>query len=208
MEDYLILPTAWYYARYLGQSNVYLGFLVASFNIGALIFAPIIGALDARFHIPKPLLVMGAITKFIGSLFYTIPVNEYFPLIGRFMSGIADGTIGVVYGAVAQGTTEINRPLAFLYFEGLFGIGSSFGPMIASFLTFNVDILGLKINPGNSPGLILTVVWFPLLILTLFLPNDLMEKKSKDLQKFDVSDREDETASEETPITEDKEYSI
>ena len=108
------------------------------------------------------------------------------------------------HGAVAQATTNINRPLAFLYFEGLFCVGISFGPMIASFLKFNVDILGLTINAGDSPGVILTVVWCLLFILTLFLPSDLAEKPSNDLQEIDLRDREDETASEETPITEAK----
>ena len=39
-------------------------------------------------------------------------------------------------------TTKENRGKAFLYFEGLFSIGSVCGPAIGSVLIFNVDFIG------------------------------------------------------------------
>ena len=80
--------------------------------------------------------------KFAGNILYSIPVNEYFPLLGRFLSGIGEGAVGVLYGAVSKCTTKENRGKAFLYFEGLFSIGSVCGPAIGSVLIFNVDFKG------------------------------------------------------------------
>ncbi|XP_028408676.1 uncharacterized protein LOC114531238 isoform X2 [Dendronephthya gigantea] len=38
-----------------------------------------------------------------------------------------------------------------------------------------MDIFGWKINAGNSPGVVLMLIWFTLLMCALFLPNDLAE---------------------------------
>ena len=78
-----------------------------------------------------------------------IPINGYFPLFGRFISGIGEGTVGVLYGAVTKCTTHENRAKAFLYFESLYSIGAICGPTIGSVLTFNLDILGESLLRPN-----------------------------------------------------------
>ena len=180
MEEFLIQPTAWFYVNYLGASDFFLGLLLAAFPFGAFIFAPCVGVFDVRFNSPKLVFMMCSVTKFIGNVLYTTPFHAYLPLIGRFLSGLGEGTVGVVYGLVTQGTNSKNRAQAFLYFEGLYTVGTACGPVLGSFFAFNFDILGLEINAGNFPGLILTTIWFLMIVFTVFLPSELT-KKSTDL---------------------------
>ena len=174
-EEYLIQPTAWYYLKYLGESKLFLGLTLAAFAASTVIFAPFMGMFEVKYQAPKAIILMAGPLKFFGNLLYSIPVNGYFPLFGRFMSGIGKSTIGVLYGTVTKYTTNENRAKTFLYFEGAYTLGAIFGPAIGSVLIFHVNIFGWKINAGNSPGLLLAIVWFLLTILSMFLPSDLGE---------------------------------
>ena len=142
IEEYLIQPTAWYYVRSLGGTNLFLGLTVGAYSAGTLVFAPYIGFLEEKFNAAKAIVVISTFVKFLGNLLYSIPVNEYFPLFGRLISGMGEGAVGVLYGAVAKCTTNENRAKAFIYFEGLFSIGTVCGPAIGSILIFNLNILG------------------------------------------------------------------
>ena len=175
LEELLILPTAWYYMEYLRKSYVFLGLTVASYSIGTLIFAQFIGFLDVRLQSSsKMMLIFGGLVKLLGNLLYSIPANGYFPLFGRFISGVGESTLVVLYGAIAKGSIYENRAKAFLFFEGIYFIGQMFGPAIGGLLTFNVNIFGWQINAGNSPAVLLVIIWCFLLALTMFLPNDLI----------------------------------
>ena len=142
MEEYLIQPTAWYYMRYLGESNLFLGLTVAAYSTGTLVFAPLIGFLEAKCQASKVIVLISGLIKLFGNILYSIPVNGYFPLFGRFLSGMGESTVAVLYGVVAKCTTNNNRAKAFLYFEGLFNVGAICGPIIGSVLTFSLDIFG------------------------------------------------------------------
>jgi MFS family permease len=202
MEEFLIQPTAWFYVRYLGESDLFLGLLQAAFPFGAMIFAPCAGVFDVRFDSPKSVFMMCSVTKFIGNVLYTTPFHAYLPLIGRLLSGLGEGTVGVVYGAIAKGTDSRNRAQAFLYFEGLYTLGTACGPVIGSFFTFNFDVLGLEMNAGNSPGLILATIWFLMIIFTMFLPRELASKST------DLANEESGNESELSPTNDTMQYSI
>ena len=200
-EEFLIQPTAWYYLEYLGKSHTFLGLTLAAFQTASVLFAPFFGIFAVKFEASKAIVLVCGLTKFWWDLLYSIPINGYFPLFGRFISGIGEATIGVLYGAVIKCTTNKNRAKAFLYFEGLFCLGTILGPTIGSLLIFNVTILGWKINAGNSPGVVLAIVWFFLLVLTTFLPSNLAENSKGN--QFDSDTDSDENNNDETVGTED-----
>ncbi|XP_028397821.1 uncharacterized protein LOC114521552 [Dendronephthya gigantea] len=175
IEEFLIQPTAWYYINFLGESNVFLGLTLAGYSAGALLFAPVVGVLEVKFDVSKILTVMCAAVRFVGNLLYSIPINGYFPMVGRFICGLGASTEGILFGVITKGTTSRNRAKAFLYLEGLYCLGTTCGPILGSVLTFKMDIFGWKINAGNSPGVVLMLIWFTLLMCALFLPNDLAE---------------------------------
>ena len=148
VEEFLIQPTAWYYMKYLGESDLFLGLTLAAYSAGALLFAPFVGILEVKFQAAKMITVFSAFVRFFGNLLYSIPINGYFPFFGRLICGLGAATEGVLFGVVAKGTTNKNRAKAFLYLEGLYSLGTIFGPTLGSVLTFNVDMYGWKINAG------------------------------------------------------------
>ncbi len=157
VEEFIIQPTAWYYMKFLEETNVFLGLTLAAYSIGTLVFAPFIGFLEVKCQSSKAILVMCGLVKLSGNLVYAIPINGYFPLFGRFLSGIGEGTVGVLYGAVTKCTTHENRAKAFLYFEGLYSIGAICGPTIGSALTFKLDILGESLLRSKFLSVVITI---------------------------------------------------
>ena len=181
VEELLIIPTVWYYMEYLNESYLFLGLTVASYSTGTIVFAQFIGFLDVKLQSSsKRILIFGFLLKLLGNLLYSIPVNGYFPLFGRFISGLGESTAPVLYGAIAKCSTNENRAKAFLFFEGIYFIGQMVGPAIGGLLTFNVNILGWQINAGNSPAVVLVIIWCFFLALTMFLPNDLIGLSESD----------------------------
>jgi MFS family permease len=149
VEEFLIQPTAWYYITdYLGESNLFLGLTLASYSGAALLFAPFAGILEVKFQAPKGITLFCTFVRFFGNLLYTIPVNGYFPLLGRFISGLGAAADGVLFALVAKCSSEENHGKAFLYLEGLFCFGTICGPTLGSALVFNIDIYGWQINKG------------------------------------------------------------
>ena len=174
-EEYIIQSTAWYYMEYLGKPKVFLGLTLAAFAAATCILAPLVAMIEVKFDAATVIVFVSGPVKLIGNILYAIPVNGYFPLFGRLISGMGESTLGVLYGAVTKCTDKTNRAEAFLYFEGLYSVGAIFGPAIGSVLVFNINILGWKINPGNSPGVLLASAWVFLITLSIFLPSDLAE---------------------------------
>ena len=195
-EELLIVPTVWYYMEYLDESYVFLGLTMASYSTGTIIFTQFIGVLDVKLQSSsKMILIFGSLLKILGNLLYSIPVNGYFPLFGRFISGLGESTAPVLYGAIAKCSTNENRAKAFLFFDAIYFIGQMFGPAIGSLLTFNVNIFGWQINAGNSPAVVLVIIWCFLLALAMFLPNDLIGVSETDK---DMCSDEDETGQSKT----------
>ena len=208
-EIYFITPTAWYYIKSLGQTEEFLAFVLTSFDITAVIVSPIIGHVADRFGYIKFLVILTYVVKVLGNLLYSINVSAVYPLIGRIVSGMGESAFGILMGQVALYTSKKDRGTIFVMIESTYCLGNAFGPAIGSFVTFNANILGWKIDAGNSPGIILTIIWFISLIGALFLPNDFIEaNKTKSTGKVnsaanDIDDDEAVTDDEQQQRSED-----
>lgn len=178
VEEYIIMPTVWLYIRSLGGSKIFLGVVISIYSIAALIFAAVFGALSDKFRRPKALLIICHLARLSGNAIYSIPVSKYYPLLGRFLCGMSAASDGVLYGEVVRITGQGNeRAKAFLFLEGVYTLGAAFGPILASFLTFKLDIFGWQINEGNSPGFVMAIVWINIVILTFWLPSNFEEDR-------------------------------
>ena len=174
-EEFFILPTAWFYIRSFGQTQGFLGITLASYSISAIIFSPLLGTLADRFRNIKTILIVSHLVKFFGALIYTIPISEYFPLSGRIIAGLAEGSCGVLLGELVRCSSPGKISRVFIIIDGTFALGTIFGPTIGSLVTFDADILGWKFNAGNSPGAVLSIIWLLFTIAGLFLPKDMDE---------------------------------
>lgn len=179
-EEYFIAPTAWNYIKSLGQNMVFFGLVMSAFQISALASSPIIGRLADKFGDPRAIISISLFLKFAGYVIYTIPVSAYFPLAGRFIAGLSDGSIGVYFGQVVLYTPKKYRTQTFIIMDGVFTFGALFGPTVGVFLTFNTNILGWKINAGNSPGIVLAMLCFRQFFVSLWFPKEFGTAKVSD----------------------------
>ena len=99
--------------------------------------------------------------KVVSYIVYSVNISAFFPLVGRLVSGLGSaGGVAIILGQIAIQT------------EAVFCVGATFGPGVGSFIAFDVTIWGWHINQGNSPGIVLTIVWSIFLIVTILLPKD------------------------------------
>lgn len=178
IELYFIIPTAWYYIKSLGQNEKYLAIVLVSFNMTSLIMTPLIARIADRFGCVKMLIIITAIFRVLGNLIYSIN-DAVFPLIGRILCGIAQSCSGLFFRQVALYAPDKKRACMFIILDGAYCLG----PMMGSFITFNANILGWKINAGNSPGIILTCFSLIFLAWSIFLPNKFGVNSGRDKAK-------------------------
>ncbi|CAB4013312.1 Hypothetical predicted protein, partial [Paramuricea clavata] len=113
-----------------------------------------------------------------------------------FLTGL-DGGMAMLLGQIALQIDEGSRGKSFLLFEGVYCLGSAISPGIGSFISFRINILGWDINEGNSPGIVLAIVWLLFLIFSLFLPGTMWVETGTRIEELDVSAYEDEERSSE-----------
>jgi hypothetical protein len=90
------------------------------------------------------------------------------------VSGLGTGGgVAIILGQIAIQTEVEDRGAIFVLLEGVYCLGATFGPLVGGFIAFDVTIWGWHINQGNSPGIILTIVWGIFLIVTILLPKDI-----------------------------------
>ncbi|XP_028410664.1 uncharacterized protein LOC114533353 isoform X2 [Dendronephthya gigantea] len=194
IDEYLIAASAWYYVKSLGGDKTFFGIVMTAYQFSALPFSPIIGRLADKFGHVKFIIVVSLFLRATGYVIYSIPVSAYFPLVGRLLAGISSGSGGVFLGQVSLYTPKRSRAQFFIVLEVLFTLGTLLGPTVGVFLTFNVNILGWKIDAGNSPGIVIALVWFVIFLISLWLP--------KEFGTVMVKDDEDE-GDDDDPATRD-----
>jgi MFS family permease len=178
IEIYIIAPTAWYYIKSMGQTNFFLALVFTAYNVGAIIAGPLFGFLTDKFGNPRFMFISCCIMKVVANVIYSINLSVYFPLFGRLMTGLS-GDIAILLGQVALQTEEENRGKNFVFLEGIYCLGAVFGPGIGSFISFRANILGWEIDEGNSPGIVLAIIYLIFLMASLLLPKEIWVPSNK-----------------------------
>ena len=191
-ETYCVLPSAWHYIKSLHQTRFFLALVISVYDIGAIIAGPLFGFITDRLGNPRSTFLWCCAIKCVAYVMYSINLSAYFPLFGRLMAGLGSGSTAILLGQVALQTDEKSRGNSFVFLEGVYCIGSVFGPGIGGFIVFRVNILGWEINEGNSPGIVLTIIWFIFLIFSMLLPKDIwMETSTRKIELNSISGDED-----------------
>ena len=177
VDIYIILPTAWYYIRSLGFSKTFYGAVIAAQALGFILFSPVVGKISDRTRAVKLVLLACAAVKVTANFVYALPVSGYCPLVGYFFSGAANGAYSAMYGEIVRYTKNENRSKLFIVIESMFTFGASCGPLVGGMVTFNANILGLNINDGNSPAVVLIIIWSIIFCVLIWLPSDIGTKE-------------------------------
>ena len=118
-EEFFILPTAWYYIDSFGETKAFLGFVLSAYSISAVFVGPIVGRLADRFGKIKCIATTCFALHVVGNLVYSMPISAYFPLMGRFISGMGNAVAGMFYGQIALYTKNIVPKFSFSLTECL-----------------------------------------------------------------------------------------
>ena len=111
---------------------------------------------------------------------YSVNASPYFPLFARLLSGFGSGFLPIFLGKIALLTDEASRGANYVFIEGMYSLGCAVGPVIASFLSFRINIFGWTIDEGNSSGIVIIIIWLFCLIGFLFLPLDIWADNAAD----------------------------
>ena len=197
-ETYFVAPTAWTYIKFLHQTEILLALVLSAYNFGAILAGPLSGFLTDRLGNPRFIFICSCVTKVLAYVMHSINLSVYFPLFGRLISGLSDVGVTVLLGQIALQPNKESRAGYFVLAEGAYCLGATFGP--GSFITFRANILGWQINEGNSPGIILTIIWLLFLIFSLLLPNDIWIAtgvRNMELNSISSEDETDKTSQSE-----------
>ncbi|XP_028410617.1 uncharacterized protein LOC114533307 [Dendronephthya gigantea] len=191
LDSFLIAPTAWYYVKSLGQNITFFGIVMSAYQLSSLWSSPITGKFSDKFGHYKRIIVVSMFLKVISYVIYSIPVSAYFPLAGRFLDGLTTGSVGVIFGQITLYTPKEHRAQIFIMLDGMLTLGTLLGPTIGVFFTFNINILGWKIDAGNSPGIVCGMMWFGMFVILLWLPEEFGTMKVADDNHDDVLETQD-----------------
>ncbi|XP_028406142.1 uncharacterized protein LOC114528667 isoform X2 [Dendronephthya gigantea] len=172
IEEYMILPTAWKYIHFLGESEIYLGIVLAAYGAAVVVFTPLLSKLTDKYRCPKLMLLFCHALRMCGNALYAISLSPFYALIGRILCGISAASDVLLLGELGRTTKAKHRANVFFLLDGIYILGCAMGPTLATIFTFNFSVSGWKVIPENSSGFVLAVIWLVIFMITLVLPRD------------------------------------
>ena len=178
-----------YATEYLGGTSdlakgALIGALYSSFSLMQFLFSPIWGRISDRIG-RRPILLMGLAGSVVFYALFafacTIPATEAALAIGlllasRIGAGIAGASVSTASAVIADSTTPEKRSKGMALIGAAFGIGFTFGPLIAY---FGLEVFGpfmrllrledTGLNEHFAPGAIASGLSFVALLLAYFL---------------------------------------
>jgi len=133
----MVIPLVGLYGRYLipdGNEELLVGLLFASFSAMQFLFSPVWGRLSDRIG-RRPVLLLGLAgsTVFyaifgLATTFLSLP----WLFVSRIGAGISGATISTAQAYIADTTTQENRTKGMALIGAAFGLGFTFGPLLAA----------------------------------------------------------------------------
>ncbi len=129
----MVLPLLPNIAKQFGASDFFVGILISSNAMSALVFGPIWGKLSDRFG-RKPILIISQAGTGVSFLVLAFSPNIPFIFISRILDGIFGGQIPVIRAYIADITTPKTRAQEMNKIMVGHTAGMIFGPIIGGFL--------------------------------------------------------------------------
>jgi len=154
----------------LGLSKFQVGLILSIFSLCQLFASPITGKLSDRFG-RKPLLLFSQTSTLIGFILLGFANNVWILIAARLVDGLLGSNMTVTQAYISDVTTHNQRTKTYGYSSAVFGAGLIFGPMIGGLL--------LLISFSAPFFFAASVCLLSIILVILFLPESLPEKKSK-----------------------------
>jgi multidrug resistance protein len=129
----IVLPLLPIYADQIGASGTQIGFLVVSYSIAQLFFAPIWGRLSDRFG-RRRILIIGLLGSAASYLVFAFAGSIAILLLSRILAGVGGANISVAQAYVADITSPEERSGKLGILGSAFALGFVFGPALGGIL--------------------------------------------------------------------------
>uniref|UniRef100_A0A1I7UW19 MFS domain-containing protein n=1 Tax=Caenorhabditis tropicalis TaxID=1561998 RepID=A0A1I7UW19_9PELO len=194
----------WPYLQKLDKSADvdFLGWIIASCNIGSTISNPIYGYWNQRTMSVKMPVIVGFLIAALAQTWYALlslfPDAKWFMLAARVITGLGVGNIAALRIYAATASTPKDRMKAISYGTGGYVLGISFGPVLSAFFTplgENGWKLGsIHINMFTTVAFLMTIVCLvACVVVQLFFKENyvgIIDENEKDLNvvipKYDM----------------------
>lgn len=169
----IVLPLVPIYAAEFAEDphGWRLGLLMASFSIMQFVFAPIWGRLSDHWG-RRPVLMVGLLGSVVFYTLFgvaTVLKSLTWLFVARIGAGIAGATIPTAQAYIADSTSLEKRPKGMALIGVAFGLGFTFGPLIAY-----LAVPSGQGDPGPWPGYAAALLSALALLLAIFkLPESL-----------------------------------
>ena len=127
----IILPVLPLYAERFGARAATVGFLLASFSVAQLLFAPVWGSVSDRVG-RKPVLVLSLLGTAAGSLLTGLAGSLPLLFLGRIVDGMSGASVSVAQASVADLAPPGERARLFGLLGAAFGVGFVAGPALGA----------------------------------------------------------------------------
>ena len=172
----IVLPLLPIYAKYLtsDSSGMVLGLLMASYSAMQFLFAPLWGRLSDRIG-RRPILMLGLLGSVIFYALFGIASSMgslLWMFVSRIGAGIAGATIPTAQAYIADTTSKENRAKGMALIGAAFGLGFTFGPLLAATALISSGEAQAHLSPW--PGFTASILSAGALLLAFFkLPESL-----------------------------------
>jgi len=144
----MVLPVMPFYIEALGAGGRELGWLMASYSLMQLIFAPLWGTLSDRIG-RKPVLTVGVLGYAVALLLFGLAKSYWMLFAARSLSGIlSSATMPTAMAYIGDSSSQKERSGGMGQLGAAMGVGVIFGPLLGGLLS--ADSLSLPFFIGSA----------------------------------------------------------
>jgi MFS family permease len=131
----MVLPLLPFYALKLNATPEQIGFIIASFSIAQLLFAPVWGRVSDRYG-RRPALLIGLTAAAIAYVVFAFADSLWLLFASRMIQGAGGGTTGVAQAYVADTIKPADRARALGWLSASSSLGVMVGPVVGSLAAY------------------------------------------------------------------------
>jgi MFS family permease len=129
----IVIPFLPMFAERLGISAFGIGWILASYSLAQLLFAPVLGRISDRVG-RRPIIMIGLFGSSLGYLIYGRANSFSLLLLSRALHGACAATVPTAQAYIADTTTEQGRARGMGLIGAAFGLGFVLGPALGGLL--------------------------------------------------------------------------